>query len=103
VGWSFNGACLKDNAAAKAHFDNAYPTAQADTISQVTASSVSASGVLSYTIQTDDLTNNKTTTNTATLQLKTCDYNDVTLGEDYGFTLLIGCVILFGLGFIGTR
>ena len=103
MGYSLNGTCYKDSAQALTNFRNMFPHAQADSISEVLSSSASVGGLLSYSIRTDDLTANSFKTNTGSVQMPVCDYNDVTLGADYGFTVFIGCAIMFGLGFIGTR
>lgn len=103
MGYSLNGVCYKDAAEALIGWKNDFPHAQADSITQENSSSVTVAGLLSYNLTTDDLTANSTRTNVGTVQMRACDYNDVTLGADYGFSVFIGCAIMFALGFIGTR
>jgi len=103
MGFSLNGTCYKDAAQALANWKNSFPHAQADSVTQENSSSVTVGGLLTYNLTTDDLTANKSFTNSGTVQMRPCDYNDVTLGADYGFTVFIGCAIMFALGFIGTR
>lgn len=103
MGLSLQGSCYKDAAEVLRQFESQFPHADSQGMTSVSTAPSVLGNTLSYTLVTDDFTSNTQRTNTGTVQLTACDYNDVTLGADYGFPLLIGCVILFGLGFIGTR
>lgn len=103
MGFSLNGSCRKDSAEVAQQFSNLYPQVEANAMASLVYVSVTPGGVLSYSVQVDDLTGNTSKLNTASLQLPVCDFNDVTLGADYGFTVFIGCALMFALGFIGTR
>lgn len=103
MGWSLNGACRKDAAEVSVQFSNLYPQVEAAALAELMSVSVSGSGVLTYQVRVDDLTGNTSKVNTASVQLPACDYSDITLGADYGFSVFIGCALMFALGFIGTR
>lgn len=103
MGWSLNGSCRKDAAEVVAQFTNLYPQVESSALAELISVSVSPSGQLSYSVRVDDLTSNTTRNNSATVQLPSCDYSDITLGADYGFSVFIGCSLMFALGFIGTR
>lgn len=103
MGFSLNGSCYQDSPAALLAWKNQFPTADAGVIVQLNSSSATAGGLLSYATTATDLTSNASKTNAGTVQMRACDYNDVTLGQDYGFSVFIGCSLMFALGFIGTR
>lgn len=103
MGFSLNGACYKDSAEALLHWKNLYPQADGSHIVTEVASSVTVGGVLSYSLESRSLDSNALSSRIGTVAMRTCDYNDVTLGADYGFSVFIGCAIMFALGFIGTR
>lgn len=103
MGFSLNGACRKDAAEVVDHFTNLYPQVEASALASLVTVTVTPGGLLSYSIQVDDLTGNTSKLNTASIQLPACDYSDITLGADYGMSVFIGCALMFALGFIGTR
>ena len=103
MGYSLNGSCFKDAPEALRGWNNQFPMADAGVVVQLNSSSATAGGLLSYATTATDLTSNSTKTNAGTVQMRVCDYNDVTLGQDYGFSVFIGCSLMFALGFIGTR
>ena len=103
MGYSLNGSCFKDAPAALLGWNNQFPMADAGVVVQLNSSSATAGGLLSYATTATDLIANSSKTNAGTVQMRVCDYNDVTLGQDYGFSVFIGCSLMFALGFIGTR
>lgn len=103
MGLSLQGVCYKDGPEVARQFATLFPHTDSQGMSSLTVAPSVVGSTLNYSVLMDDYAGNTSRTNAGSIQLSTCDYNDITLGADYGFPLLIGCVILFGLGFIGTR
>ena len=103
MGYSMDGHCYVDAYQAHGFFQNKYPQLGAEAVTSLVSSSVNATGLITYSLKTDNLNGTTVTINAGTVQMNSCVYQDVTLGADYGFPMFIGCALMFALGFIGTR
>lgn len=103
MGVSLNGHCYKDSAEALRNFSNLYPMADGTHMVEYKQGMTIGGNMIIYELSSTLMESNVPITKTWTIRLPPCDYNDVTLGADYGFSVFIGCALMFALGFIGTR
>jgi len=103
MGYAFNGRCYVDGAAALKAFDSQFPVIEAASVATLSSSSVNGTGKISYQLVSRNMATQSNVTNISNLQMQACTPDDLTYASDWSVILVIGCVALFGLGFIATK
>jgi hypothetical protein len=98
VGWVFENHCYAAPVDALTAFENLYPIIdQSGNYTSFVSASVSASGLLTYSLQTRPITSNALSSRTGTMQLVSCSSPDVPF--DYtGAGALWGFLFTFTVG-----
>jgi len=106
MGFSFNGRCYQDGPTVLKAFNLQFPIVDGTSVNDLVSSSINTatSPVLSYSVLSRQWSTNTLTSRTGSITLESCNEpTNVELLPDYWIALFIGCCVMFGLGFLGSR
>jgi len=106
MGFSFNGRCYQDGPTVLNAFKIQFPIVDGTSVIDLVSSSIStaATPVLSYQVLSRQWSTNTQSSRTGSITLESCsEPTNVELLPDYWIALFIGCCVMFGLGFLGSR
>ncbi len=99
--YSFSGRCYENTAEVLKAFRHHFPQADGEGIATLEASSISESGLISYTIQSRTWATGLQYTNSTTVQLPVCTESYINLFEPFAIqdvAIAIGLIFAFLIG-----
>lgn len=100
MGYAWSGACYETTATALEAFAKSVPTSDAAGINSFTsAPTISATGLITWSISNRPLTATAATTRTGTTQLQACTYDSFTPDQIPDLFFVVAMVFAFFIGF----
>jgi hypothetical protein len=97
--FSYSGECFPDQVAALEKFSGSFPLYTGGAMLTLIASSITDTGILSYSIQSDSLIGASSVGSSSTMQLTTCTPGLVANSNQHTMLVIIACVFACFFGF----